>query len=290
VKAFNEDTPFDRFLVEQVAGDLLPADKPGHRELAGRLFPTVAQSGNRVPEQADSLIELPEGAVPPQQGSPWISVKVGQGEDLIRFDLHPNENGRIATIVAPQFQAASFEDAEIRAGRAVAVFISQLSVQLNVPVRVAKAEFHELWTRNCKIGLTIPHHTMAYPALVHRQASGEFVFYASLYREALNSNSPVYQFLCLYKIVEGLLARTKKAKVQADKVPSVRRELLPIDDTSCVEWLTVLFGKYKWDEATLRHTIPPEVRGRKLTTPLTLTFARCGSGLLTPSWIAASPR
>ena len=29
VKAFNDDLPFDRFVIEQIAGDLLPRDKPG---------------------------------------------------------------------------------------------------------------------------------------------------------------------------------------------------------------------------------------------------------------------
>jgi len=29
VKAFNDDVPYDRFVMEQLAGDLLPAEKPG---------------------------------------------------------------------------------------------------------------------------------------------------------------------------------------------------------------------------------------------------------------------
>ncbi len=35
----------------------------------------------------------------------------------------------------------------------------------------------------------------------------EFRLYASLYREALNSLSLRYQFLCYYKIAEGISAR-----------------------------------------------------------------------------------
>ena len=32
IQAFNEDTPYDRFLTEQIAGDLLPADSPAQRD------------------------------------------------------------------------------------------------------------------------------------------------------------------------------------------------------------------------------------------------------------------
>ena len=32
IQAFNDDTPYDQFLTEQIAGDLLPADSPGQRD------------------------------------------------------------------------------------------------------------------------------------------------------------------------------------------------------------------------------------------------------------------
>jgi hypothetical protein len=32
IRAFNEDMPYDRFIAEQIAGDLLPADSPEQRD------------------------------------------------------------------------------------------------------------------------------------------------------------------------------------------------------------------------------------------------------------------
>ena len=55
VKAFNEDTPFDRFLVEQLAGDLLPPDKPGGVNERGIIATGLLALGPRPLAQQDRV-------------------------------------------------------------------------------------------------------------------------------------------------------------------------------------------------------------------------------------------
>jgi cytochrome c553 len=55
VKAFNEDTPFDRFLVEQIAGDLLPPDKPGGVNERGIVATGLLALGPRPLAQQDRV-------------------------------------------------------------------------------------------------------------------------------------------------------------------------------------------------------------------------------------------
>src|SRR6058998_336599 len=55
VKAFNEDTPFDRFVVEQIAGDLLPPDKPGGVNERGLIATGLLALGPRPLAQQDRV-------------------------------------------------------------------------------------------------------------------------------------------------------------------------------------------------------------------------------------------
>jgi cytochrome c553 len=55
VKAFNEDVPFDRFLTEQIAGDLLPPDKPGEVNQRGIVATGFLALGPRPLAQQDRV-------------------------------------------------------------------------------------------------------------------------------------------------------------------------------------------------------------------------------------------
>src|SRR5207247_5236225 len=55
VKAFNEDVPFDRFLTEQIAGDLLPPDKPGEVNQRGIVATGFLELGPRPLAQQDRV-------------------------------------------------------------------------------------------------------------------------------------------------------------------------------------------------------------------------------------------
>lgn len=96
----------------------------------------------------------------------------------------------------------------------------------------------------------------------------EFGHYASMYREALNSNSPVYRFLCLFKIIEGIRVRRTRLGREAsgDRAKCVRpMERIPNDDEIARAWLSALYPIHReWDGLTLSQMFQPESRGKNL--------------------------
>jgi len=95
----------------------------------------------------------------------------------------------------------------------------------------------------------------------------EFRSYAALYREALNTNSPVYQFLCLFKILEALGARRKRLAREAKKNKTSYvspDEALPNTPAEVKAWLESLFYiRPPFDLSTLESAVPRDLRGRK---------------------------
>ena len=92
--------------------------------------------------------------------------------------------------------------------------------------------------------------------------------HASLYREALNSNSQVYQFLCFFKIIEGILVRRARLGAEAKTAGQsfVRPlELIPEDRAELIPWLKRIYlVRPKWEEIDLEMIFVREVRGRRV--------------------------
>ena len=94
----------------------------------------------------------------------------------------------------------------------------------------------------------------------------EFRSYAALYREALNTNSPVYEFLCLFKIIESLRGRRIRfardaKKTNANYIPPT--EVLPGNTGEIKAWLEALFYiRREFDLSTFESAVPPDLRGR----------------------------
>jgi hypothetical protein len=99
------------------------------------------------------------------------------------------------------------------------------------------------------------------------QLENEFLGCASIYREALNTNSAPYRYLCLYKIIEGLLQRRYRLAAQArqlgqeprrfqlERVPGRREEFVP--------WLNAIFSiRPAWDDMALEQLFVPAAVGR----------------------------
>jgi hypothetical protein len=100
----------------------------------------------------------------------------------------------------------------------------------------------------------------------------ELANFASLYREALNSNSPNYQFLSYFKIIEGIRrireSRTtqenQEALAKGEKAPSREREILPTSTEEKVAWLNSVLTPQKWSDLALLQVFPAGVTGKKL--------------------------
>lgn len=96
--------------------------------------------------------------------------------------------------------------------------------------------------------------------------------HSSLYREALNSNSSNYQFLCLYRLIEGLRERRNRlrtqvalqAKSEGKQPPSYPEERIPTDRKDQLEWLNALYPTPRdWDAMALESVFKNQILGRR---------------------------
>jgi len=98
--------------------------------------------------------------------------------------------------------------------------------------------------------------------------SKEYRSLAALYREALNSNTPAFQFLCCYKIIEGTRKRRDlliaEARAASAEIPKTPRQVVPSDPSEFLPWLHAICGKRRaWDYIMLESIFVPEARGKK---------------------------
>jgi hypothetical protein len=137
------------------------------------------------------------------------------GVEKIEVEGIPNKEGRLAQC-SVELNAPSFAEADRIAFGAVSSFFSTLAFELDVPVRLGQLNIEQAATQNASMTYTCP-----YPD-VHLTAAGTELSnipyiqsLLSLYREGINSNSMNYQFLCWYKVVEGInWERTKELSKQ----------------------------------------------------------------------------
>ena len=88
------------------------------------------------------------------------------------------------------------------------------------------------------------------------------------YREALESSSPVYRFLCLFKIAEGIRKRRERAAADAvargEKPMRLEPERIPQDSATFPIWLNGIYPRRNWDDLTIESVFIVAARGRKI--------------------------
>jgi hypothetical protein len=193
------------------------------------------------------------------------------GVEKIEVEGIPNKEGRLAQCVV-ELSAPSFAEADRIAFGAVSGFFSTLAFEIDVPVRLGQLNIEQTSTQNASMTYTCP-----YPD-VHLTAAGTDLSQnpyiqslLSLYREGINSNSMNYQFLCWYKVVEGInWERTKELSAEPatgkkalalqikESLPPTKEEMrklvadtFPLLDPAGVK-------DERWD-----HLAPDEVLGRR---------------------------
>lgn len=211
--------------------------------------------------KGDSHMSIsPQAAVERRPGDiAQMQVEASHEGRRLTFSCYPNERGFLARIEA-DLPAPSFADADLAASRAIAPFLSFWSVTQNIPVYIHQTEVTETRTGNRRVTLNMPFYE-APPPPAGQGISTEFLWFAALYRDAMNSNSPLYRFFCLYKIIEGVYVRRSVTKIY----PKVR-ERVPDDENEFNSWLHALFPvrPVKWDAMMLDSVFMPEVRGRSV--------------------------
>lgn len=190
------------------------------------------------------------------------------GEEFT-FDCYPNEKGFLAKIVLESIEATNYGDAALRAFRGVTFALSSMSFRYDIPLNIYQVDVIESRTGRVRISIVRAFREIPFMGDPTRLLNQEFLKYASYYREGLNSNNVSYQFLCFYKIIEGLrdrrerLIREAKAKGQPILTPLSQR--IPKERNEQVEWLnSILFIQQSWDDMSLISIFPKEALGRTI--------------------------
>jgi hypothetical protein len=181
----------------------------------------------------------------------------------------PNEKGYLGKLITKPFQANDRGHAEEIAYRALAAPLSNMSLHLGIPLEIGVRETKEISNGSISMSFVSPY--LEAPMAINATSNfgAEFRSYAALYREALNTNSPVYQFLCLFKILEALRARRKRLTREAKKNKTSYvspDEVLPSTLAEIKSWLEGLFYiRPPFDLSAFDSAVPQDLRGRKAT-------------------------
>jgi hypothetical protein len=216
--------------------------------------------------EGDSYIQLAENA-PAGLRDFHQKTEASDGE-TIELDLRTNKQGFLASAHTRPFNAPDFQGAEDKAYRALAPTLSHWSAELDVPLQICRVFSTELATNSKRVSYQLPFAPLAFSPASVPSISDDLRFYLSLYREGLASNTAAYQFLCFYKIVEGLRLRRRRHDqeiVQSGGKPSRDPERIPENDADLSAWLNGLFRfEQLWDNHAIGWTVPTEARGKKV--------------------------
>jgi len=261
-----------------------PGGKPGKYKI---VF-TLAKPGVPLRESndvnfdpnlmGDSYITLPrdnssEGGATESDRSPsatpvfqQLMIRGSTPDGSFEFRGHPNKFGRLGRIEC-EVAANSFRDAKQKTFRALASALSSWSAQLDIPIDVGRTHITEIATTTTQVDWTAPYPHVPLALRSEAQLDNELRGYASLYREAMNSNSAVYRFLCFFKVIEGIRARRKRidraSKAQGSPPPTRPPEAIPAQEADFSPWLNRIYHvRREWDPMALESIFLPQVRGQ----------------------------
>jgi len=169
-----------------------------------------------------------------------ISVNRPDGSAVdVEIVLKPNEHGRLHKVLV-RLEAKNFSDAERRAYFEVSTLLSDLAFQLDIPLRTAHTLLKETATGQVRIGFVkqfgyrglanLPGYSSAGDGFAVEMKGSSYAALTSIYREALNSENPFYQFLCFCRVIQRLMEklrpRWEKIIAQQDKdlLPTYRKQ------------------------------------------------------------------
>ena len=168
------------------------------------------------------------------------------------IQLIPNEKGELAR-AEMQLEAANLLDAHKKSYDAVLPLVSWLSAVHDVAIEIVGYQISEQ-----KTGLSLYQFylignpkgiTLSDPTSGHISKQ-EFRALFAAYREALNSNNPFYQFLCYFKVIEGI----KQMRIRSQRAQKVPKKLQSAFlSTEVMPEATKMTGVDPWDLALFTH-------------------------------------
>jgi len=181
-------------------------------------------------EEGRSIIAIPTQS-PTQQKLVLVNeVEIVNGTKIaVRFVS--NENGMLAQAQV-RIEAADFVDAERIAHDLIMPQLSALSFHLDVGIDVAACVIREAQSdsRKVVVGLLGRIKEFSPPPF---SSLPEFQLLFSSYREGMNATNIFYQFLCFYRIVEGIgqmrKRQSKRVEYLGMVIPPPANELFPLN-------------------------------------------------------------
>ncbi len=221
-----------------------------------------------IPGDSHLAIAAPAFTPPGLPSATAIKVYTTTDVGQLVFVGHANAKGFLGRLET-ELEAPNLAEAERRAYRLLAPSLSNWSAHLDIPLYVWRILVTEVASGCAQVTMVNPFDEMPFALGGNASMSAHYRAFVSLYREALESNSRVYQFLCLFKIAEGLrnrrtqLAATAKAK--GDVVPSRPSERIPKAPVEFAPWLDAIYpGRRSWDPTALDSVFVAEALGRKI--------------------------
>jgi len=222
--------------------------------------------------EGDSYIAIAKPAHPHPDipESTYVRIESEIDGQELTFTCFPNENGYLGKIELEEINAKNYSDAALKSFRGVSFVLSSLSFRYDVPLNIFQIDIIDLQTGSLRLSIVKAFQEIPYFGDPARRRDKEFTKYASYYREGLISSSVYYQFLCFYKIIEGLRERRAKLNKEAAKKGAQTQNYLTQrisdDEEEQIAWLNSIFVlPQAWDEMALSSIFPAESFGRKIS-------------------------
>lgn len=261
-----------------------PVGQPGKYEVTFTLqrsgYPLAPETNASFADglKGDSHLAISRPAItdPAWTGTSMRINARHKGEDFV-FEGTPNERGLLAKLVTV-CTAATFLDAHRKASSALNPAISNWSLSLDIPVAIYQTDVKELSTGGVRMTFMPPYPIAQFSLIPSGVLPSELMGYASVYREALLSNSPAYQFLCYFKIIESV--RTRRGRMAAARRAAGASltnpfERIPKEEAAIRPWLDAIFPLRPpaWDKMTVDSILLPEAAGKTFTQISDTVFA-----------------
>jgi methylamine utilization protein MauJ len=258
--------PRNNFSPEGIPGEYVVTftlSRPGFNPLPERQY-SFARG-----VRGNSHLAITRPAFTPPGNADAVAIKiVGRTEDgQFAFQGFPNEAGFLAKIESAPFSANSFSDAEEKAYRAIAPSLSNWAAHLDIPLNVYQVDSLHVPTGNSRMSMNTAVWEVPFSVVPIVELKPEFRGYVSLYREALGTSSPVYAFLCFFKIIEGIRLRQRDLALEAKRTGQIFRRpqrRVPKSEEEGIPWLNAIFPvRQAWDPMALSSIFIPEVLDKK---------------------------
>jgi hypothetical protein len=218
---------------------------------------------------ADLLVGTSHLAIArPAVNTTTTQIKLAAG--AFTFIGSPNDKGFLSRIET-ECDAADFQDALNKSMTALTPALSHWALRLDVPIEIYQTDIAELRTGSIRFTAKNAFLEASFGAdLTRGEIPRELHSYASVYREALLSNSPIYEFICYYRIVESIHARRKRlsreARSRGDSL-CFAVEHYPLDAEALKKFLDDIFiiKPPQWHDFVLRSLLLPEIVGKEFT-------------------------